>query len=303
VTISAANLRFQDYQFQVQIPTGVWRWTTRMDVSGSFPFFQVRDICSPYGVLRDSIPLPGDVVVAMKESIDQIKENFPPRIFVGPPQSLTFEVDEGRGFSDLQNVILTNDGVFGSILGASLTTSAEYVTVSPANVGNLAANSSGSFDVSVDSTSLLASHGPYSESVTIQDPNASNTPQPLPVTIHVRPKATILALPTPLIFSVTKPSVGPFPIIPPQQLVVQNTGPSGSVLDFQIQKLTSTSGRWLSGFAPVSGTLASGAVETINIHVAPCEGILSGTYEETLRVMGYSTNRYVDVLVRLVVTQ
>lgn len=62
MTISAASIRFQDYQFQLQVTTGAWRWTTRMDVSGASPLYEVRDIISPYGILRDSIPIPGEVV-------------------------------------------------------------------------------------------------------------------------------------------------------------------------------------------------------------------------------------------------
>jgi hypothetical protein len=274
-----------------------------MDVSGSFPFFQVRDVCSPYGVLRDSVPIPGDVVVAMSDSISQIKQNFPPKILVGPPASLTFTVDEGRGFSDGQNVVLTNDGSFGALLGSTLTTSASYVTVSPANVGNLAANASGSFDVAVDSTDLVAADSPYAETVRVQDPNATNTPQTLPITINVRPKATMALVPAVLSFSAVAPITGPFPATPAQSFQLQNTGPAGSVLDFQIQRLTNTSERWLSSFGPVSGTVNGGSYDVINVQVHPCEGLLTGTYQETLRISGYSTNRYVDVLVQLVVTQ
>lgn len=302
MTISAANIQFQDYQFQLQVTTGSWRWTTRMDVSGASPLYEVRDIITPYGILRDSIPIPGDVIVAMNASIDEIQANFPPNIFVGPPASLTFEVDEGRGFSDAQAVVLTNDGVFGSLLGATLSTSAAYVTATPANVGNLAANESGQFEVAVDSTDLLNVNSPYSELVTVQDANATNSPQTLPVTINVRPKATIDLSPAMLAFAVTAPVTGPYPPIPSQSFTIENTGPAGSVLDFQIQRLTGLSDDWLSSFAPVTGTLTSGGTATINVAVAPIEGLARGTYQETLRVSGYSTNSYVDLLVQLVIS-
>lgn len=216
--------------------------------------------------------------------------------------SLIFEVDEGRGFSSAQEVVLTNDGVFGSLLGASLVTSAAYVSVSPANVGNLAANESGSFDVSVNSVDLTTANSPYNELVTIQDANATNTPQTLPVTINVRPKATVSVAPMVLSFSVTAPVSGPFPGIPSQQITVGNTGPASSVLDFQIQRLTGLSGDWLSSFSPVTGSLASGGTQVSTVSVAPIEGLARGTYQETLRVNGYSTNSYVDILVQLVIS-
>lgn len=300
--VTAANIRNQDYQFDVQTSAGTWRWTTRMDVSGSIPVFQVRDILSPYGFLRDTIPIPGDVVQAMSSSIDQIRLNFPPSILVGPPVSLAFDVNEGQGFSDSQSVVLTNDGVFGSLLGATLATSAAYVAVSPANVGNLASNESGSFNVSVDSTDLLAANSPYNESVAIQDANATNSPGTLPVVISVRPKATILASPLQLGFTTSRPFSGPYPAIPSQQLLLTNSGLAGSRLQYQVQRLTQLSNDWLVSFAPVLGTIDGGGSQAIAVAVAPIEGLPAGTYQETLRISGYSTNSFVDVLVQLVIT-
>jgi len=298
----SAAIRTQDYQFQYQVATGTWRWTTRMDVSGASPAFQVLDVVSPYGILRDSIPIPGEVIESMAQSITDIRANFLPSILIGPPSSITIEVDEGRGFSDAQEVTLTNSGVFGSLLGATLSTSAGYVSVSPANVGGLAANESGTFEVSVDSTLLLSASSPYSETVTVQDPNASNNPQSLPVTITVRPKATVSASTLVMSFSVTAPVTGAFPPIPSQQVTIENSGPAGSVLDYQIQRLTGLSDDWLSSFAPVTEILSSGGMQVTTVTCAPIEGMARGTYEETLRVSGYSTNSYIDILIQLVIS-
>jgi len=300
--ITAANIRFQDYQFTLQTATGTWRWTTRMDVSGSVPAFEVRDVITPYGTLRDNTPIPGTVVEDMAASIVQIQSNFPPNILMGPPPDLTFEMDEGRGFSAAQSVIITNDGVFGSLLGVVLSASASYVTSTPASVGNLASNEAGSFDVSVTSTDLVAVDSPYSETIVVQDVNATNSPQTFVVTINVRPKATIQLAPTTLGFSATKPVTGPFPVIPTQTFDVTNSGPAGSILDFQVQKLTNLSDDWFPSFGPVLGTLTSGQSQTISVVTAPIESLTKGTYQETLRVSGYSTNEYVDILVQLVIS-
>lgn len=306
--ISAASIRFQDYQFSVQSVSGIWRWTTRVDVTGPVPAYQVKDIRTPFGLFRDnggfrdSIPIPGDVIQAMSDSIVQLQQNFPPKILIGPPSSLIFEADEGRGFTAPQAVVLTNDGVFGSLLGAALATSAPFVTVTPANVGNLASNETGSFSVAVDSTNLLAANSPYSEQVTVQDPNASNTPQVLPVTINVRPKATISISPLQLNFSVSRPLTGPFPILPSQQFTIRNTGLAASLLSYQIQRLTNLSNDWLTSYAPVAADIAGGQSQIIAVNVAPIDGLSSGTYQETLRVSGYSTNSFVDVLIQLVIS-
>lgn len=271
-----------------------------MDVSGSTPRFMVSGIVSPFGILRDSIPIPGEVVEAMADSITEVKRQFPPAILVGPPSALSFTITEGQGFSLPQEVILTNNGVFGSLLAATLTSSSPAVVVSPAQIGNLSSNETGSFDVAVNSAGLLALESPYSAVITIQDPSATNTPQVLPITIDVRPKAEIAATATELAFSVVKPLSGAFPIIPSQTFVIQNVGPSGSVLEWQLQKAACIP--WLSSFGPVHGTLGSGEGDVITVAVAPPTTTLTGTYVETLKVTGFSANHSVDVTVRLTVT-
>lgn len=300
MSVSAANLRRQLYEFQRDTAAGRWRWTTVMDVSGSVPSFHVTGIVSPMGVLRDSVPIPGEVVEAMGESITEIRTQFPPTILIGPPSSLAFEVNEGQGFSLPQEVILTNNGTFGSLLGVTLTASAGFITVSPGQVGNLSSNETGAFDVAVDSSGLLAANSPYGGTITVQDPSATNTPQVLPVTIDVLPKATISVSPALLSFTVVKPLSGSFPVIPSQAFTIQNTGSSGSVLSWQIQRVACVP--WLASLAPISGTLDSGESETITVVAAPPASTLLGTYAETLRITGYSTNQTVDVTLQLTVT-
>lgn len=296
------NLRFYDYQFEYSVPAGKWLWTTRVDVSQSIPSYQVRDIKSPYGLLRDSIPIPGDVIQAMSESIVELTSNFAPSILIGPPSSLVFEVDEGRGYSEPQSAVLTNTGVYGSILGASLTSSAAFVRISPSSVGGLAVNESGSFTVEVDSTSLLAAHGPYNETVAVQDPTATNNPQSVPVLINVRPRALVTSSTLLLIFNVVRPLNGIYSPVPTQDFTVGNSGPLGSVLEYDIRALTGLCGGWLRSWLPAEGTLQAGEGEVITVSVQPENGTTQGTYSEKLRVIGYSSNNYVDVEIRLVIT-
>lgn len=296
------NLRFYDYQFEYSVPAGKWLWTTRVDVSQSNPSYQVRDIKSPYGLLRDSIPIPGVVIQAMSDSIVELTSNFAPNILIGPPSSLIFEVDEGRGYSEPQSALLTNTGVYGSILGASLTSSAAFVKVSPSSVGGLAVNEGGSFMVEVNSTSLVAANSPYHETVTIQDPTATNNPQAVPVLINVRPRALITSTLPLLVFNVVRPLNGVYPQVPTQNFTVENSGPLGSALEYNIRALTGLCGGWLRSWLPPEGTLQSGDGELITVTVQPQDGTLQGTYSEKLRVIGYSSNNYVDVEIRLVIT-
>lgn len=297
----APNLQTQDYQFKSQTLQGTWRWTTRVDVAQPSPAYSVRDVTSPWGLLRDSIPIPGEIIQAMAESIVELKNAFAPSILLGPPSTVTFTLDEGRGFGEAVTVAITNGGVFGSLLNVTMTSSAPYLRMTPANLGNLAFNESGSFELMADSSNLLSIESPYVGTVMIQDGSATNNPQVLPVTVVVRPKAMISLSPATLMFYATKPGSGPFSAVPSQQFTVQNTGPVGSNLNFQVQKLVGQSD-WLVSFAPSTGSLAASATQAVTVVVQPPESLPLGTFTETLRVSGYSENSYQDILVRLTVS-
>jgi len=292
-------LRFQDYQFQIILVSGVWKWTTRVDVSQAVVSTQIRDIITPYGLLRDTIPIPGDVVQAMADSIEEVRQAYTPNILLSLTD-LNFIIDEGRGVSIAQSVQVINNGVLGSLLAVTITSSVPYVFPLPANIGGLVAHASGRFDVSADSTNLLAVGSPYSASLTVQDANAPNSPQVIPVTVVVRPKAVILVAPTSLTFNVIAPLTGDFPPVPSQQILLTNTGLPTSVLDFQVRKLIGVP--WLISFTPVYGSINGGVSQPITVVVAPSSNMGPGTYTETLRFTGYSSNLCVDVPVTLNIT-
>jgi len=295
----ASTLRFQDYQFQVTLNSGAWRWTTRVDVSQAVASTYIRDIVSPYGILRDSIPLPGEVVQAMADSIAQVQQSYTPRILLGST-AITLTVDQGRGISAPVPVAITNNGILGSLLSATVTSSAGYVSATPASLGGLLANESGTFEVSVDSANLLATSSPYVSTLTIQSTEATNSPQAIVVNVVVRPKATIGFLPvlpaTNLLFEGELQLDGSYPALPLQTFEVKNTGPIDSELSFQIRSLGGAP--WLAAVSPVNGTLAGGSSVSISVQVSP-SGMLPGTYTETLRVSGYSTNSYLDLTITL----
>lgn len=282
-----------------QVPAGTWRWTTRVDISLASPSYQIRDIVSPYGLLRDSIPLPGEVVQKMAESITTLQSNYAPSIVLGAA-SLSFIVDEGRGAGFPQIVPVSNGGPLGSLLAVSLTASQPYVLVSPSKLTGLTSGSSGSAEVKIDATTLSSTASPYSASLTVQDSAAGNSPQTVSITVTVRPKAVITVVPDDLSFVVAGPVGGPWPAVPAQSFTLTNTGPAGSVLNYQIQKLTGLSS-WITSISSTTGTLNSGAGHTIVVNVAPQTGMLPGMYTETLRVSGYSANSFQDVLVTFMV--
>jgi hypothetical protein len=295
----AANLQTQDFEYKYQVLQGYWRWKTRMDVSQSTPQFTVRDIVSPFGLLRDNVPIPGPVVEAMAQSISELQQAFAPLILAAPA-TLTFTVDQGRGFSDPQTVTITNNGVYGSLLSPTLTSSAQFVTINPAILGGLSFNEAATAQVSVDSTNLLATSSPYAATVVVQDANATNSPQTISIAVVVRPLAHIQVSTTTLTFYVSKPLTGPFPPIPSQMLTLTNSGPSGSLLEWQGVPLYGAS--WLAAYNPVSDSLAGGASENVTIIVQPDECMTPGTYTETLRISGYSDNFEQDVQIQLIIS-
>ena len=135
----ASNLQSQDYKFKYQVLEGTWYWTTRVDVAHAAPTYSIGDIRSPFGLLRDSVAIPGAVAKAMADSITELMAAFAPEILLSTA-SMTFTLDEGRGWGEPQPLQTTNGGVFGSILAPTLTTSATYVKVTPPILGGLAFN-------------------------------------------------------------------------------------------------------------------------------------------------------------------
>lgn len=295
----AQNLQTQDYEYKLQVPQGYWRWKTRIDVSHTAPFFSVRDIVSPFGQLRDNVPIPGTVVEAMAQSITELQQALAPLILLSPT-TLTFTVDQGRGFSESEEVSVTNSGVYGSLLSPTLTTSAPYVKIMPAQLGGLAFSEAGLAQVSVDSTNLLATNSPYAATILVQDPNATNTPQVVSLAVVVRPLAQISVNVTQLTFYASAPLDGPFSPIPAQTVTLSNVGPVGSLLSWQAVKLYDTS--WLVSYNPISDELVGGASELVNIVVQPDPCMPRGTYNEVLRFTGYSTNFEQDVKITLIIS-
>lgn len=297
----ASALRKHDLQFREDTTAGPWEWTTRMDLTGARPAFQVLNVWSPWGNLRDSIPIPGAVILAMQASIAEMQSQFEPNILLGPPTSFTITLDEGRGESDGDDVLVTNNGVYGSLLGVSITSDETWLRASTNLLGNLAFNESGTFQLFADSTDLIATSSPYSATITLTDEGAGNNPVTIPVTVVVRPKATITVDDSLLIFTVVKPVSGSFPSVPTQTFTLSNSGLSGSLLDYQIQKLCNVS-PWLMAYNPATGTLEDGEEQIITVTVVVPDGTALGTFEETLRISGYSSNSYTDVTIRLIVS-
>lgn len=99
------------------------------------------------------------------------------------PTSLTFSTVVGSNPLS-QTVTVTNTGPAGSTLNWSATDDAAWLSESP-TAGSLGSGASADTTVSIDITGLTV--GTYNATITVSDPNATNNPQTVSVTLEVRP--------------------------------------------------------------------------------------------------------------------
>lgn len=280
---------------------GVWSWTVRAsNIIGAGQSYQVVDIATPFGRMTDaSIPLPGDVVLAMAESVTDFQQQLAPHLSLvsGVPSSFSVIVTEGDPASSIGNVSVVNTGAFGSFMDATATPGAPWLTTS-GPVRGLGKNQTGSFNIQILPQSLLSSGSPYSAQVLISDDHGNIVP--ITVSASVLPKATILAssLAISLSYSLSTSTASGA-----QQIDVTNSGLSGSVLYAQIAKVQNCS-PWLT-VSPVSvGPVASGDSAQVTFSVSiPGVPAVPGTYTETVALSSRgATNSPQNVVVTLTVT-
>lgn len=261
---------------------GTWRWTVRAaNIQGAGQSFQVVDILTPFGRMTDaSIPLPGDVVISMAESIVEYQQQLAPRLALatGVPSSFAVTVTEGDAPSLVGEVIVVNSGAFGSFMDATATSGSPWLTVS-GPVRGLGKNQTGRFTIRVLAQSLLAVGSPHSAVVFLQDGSGNAIPVSVSVTVLPRPSVAVSSLSVGLSYSIsTMVASGA------QQLDVSNSGPAGSVLSATVAKVQNCS-PWLS-VSPLSvGPLASGESSQVTFSVLSAGApSVPGTYTEIVAV-------------------
>jgi hypothetical protein len=282
------GLSNHSYGFEYVEESGLlWRWNARVNVSGRRAVFEIRDVITPWGPLRDSIALPGAVVTQMATTVEDLQSQFAAVMVIGPPTALSFIVDEGRGLSDPQGVAVTNSGPIGSLLDAGVVSSAEEMLISTPRLAGLASGQSGELTVRVDSTELDANMSPLGATVTFESDDGPSFD--LPVDITIRPRAVTDLSVTELRFSV---SVGSIIVSPSQATVLTNQGPAGSVLDYELHPDTddtwSRPTLWDVDITPDAGTLLSLEQASLDVSVQMDQPLPPGTYVQDFVVHGYS---------------
>jgi hypothetical protein len=302
MAVLSANFASSGTTFNKASVGGTWSWTTiTKNIPNFGQQFEVSDIKSPFGPISSvNLPIPGDVINAMAESITCLTQQVSSAITVTSPIPTQFAltVTEGAPSEEVGTVVLTNSGAFGSFLTVNATPTVSWLSVTPTQTVGVTQNSSVSFSIVVDPSQLLASESPYNGKVNFASQDDPNTIIEATVTVTVIPQPVLGVTPTSIVFNQT---IG-MPMPASSLITVSNDGTILSTMDYIVGKAINNSA-WLS-FTPASGgPLLGGESEAVTLSLNTTQiPALMGTYTETIRVSSpTASNEYVDVTVSLVV--
>jgi hypothetical protein len=297
----ATGVRGGGFDFDVCSVGGRWQWrVTASNVQGAGQFYQVEDVKTPFGSLATvDIPIPGDVITAMAESLSVFQQQLQPKIVLTGTSGLNVTVTEGDPVLVVGSLTFINGGAFGSFMTATGTPDSPWLSVDPPSVPGIDKNGSGSMSVRVDPRILLATASPYLGHVGLQDNSSPATLIPVPVNVVVlpRPAISLDTMSIGLAFYLASMVPGGA-----ASVTVTNSGPLGSYLSFSLAKVQNVS-PWLS-VAPLSGTSvpSGGSVNVTFSLVADQVPKIPGTYTEIVRVASpNASNSPLQIAVSLVV--
>jgi len=192
-----------------------------------------------------------------KAAIMLVVEEAPP-IIVLSPTNFSYTITEGDALPDDQ-LDISNDG--GGILNWTAANNSAWLMLDPTSGAG-----SGIVTMSFDVAGLSA--GTYTDTITVADPAASNTPQKAAVTLVVEPPPPTISLnPTTFDYAITEGNT-----LADDELTITNVG--GSVLNWTAGNFDT----WLS-LDPTSGS--GDGIVTMSFDVA---GLGVGIYVDTIVV-------------------
>ena len=241
------------------------------EVNGKFPTNKNRNITvaaesGSNSIILDWIFLRKFVspepVLASWEAEQPINGTVSPPTITFSPADLGFTATEGGANPPPQTLVISNTGI--SMLLWSLSKSASWLSISP-----VAGTNGGSSSISVNGGGLAA--GRYTDNITISAPNATNSPQTVPVTFTI----SVLPPPTPTI--TFNPSTIPLSASlgganPTAALSISNSGTG--LLNWQLTKTAS----WLI-LSSDNGTNTGTVTVTGNL-----AGLAAGTYSDGIAI-------------------
>lgn len=297
----ATGVRGGGFDFDVCSVGGQWRWrVTASNIQGAGQLYQVEDIRTPFGSLSTvDIPIPGDVVTAMAESLSTFQQQLQPKIVLTGTTGLNVTVTEGDPVLVVGSLSFINGGAFGSFMTASGTPDSPWLSVDPPSVAGIDKNASGQMSVRVDPRILLSTASPYLGHVGLQDNSSPANLVTVPVNVVVlpRPAISVDTATVGLAFYLASMSPGGA-----ASVTITNSGPLGSYLSFSLAKVQNVS-PWLA-IAPLSGTSipSGGTVNATFSIVADQVPRIPGTYTEIVRVASpNASNSPQQITVSLVV--
>lgn len=300
----AADVSGSCFKFNTESTGGTWSWTVRSNnLQGLGQLYEVVDIYTPWGSFYIAeIPLPGDVVSAMSDSLTSVQDQLAPLLALVNPSSTMFNVIivEGDSNQEVAEIAIMNVGAFGSFMTATATPSAAWLSATPSSITSIGRNEQGTFTISLLTSTLLNSGSPYSGTMTIQDNRVPPTLESITINVTVLPRPTIGTSPTSI--SLTYNSVTGVPG-GAQQLTITNSGPASSSLEYIVADLNNNM-TWLDFIPTSGGPLASGIsdIVTLSVDSARASSLTPGTYQGTMRVSSTNaTNSPVDITVTLTV--
>ncbi len=181
------------------------------------------------------------------------------------PSSLTFTaITQGTSSTESKTFQVWNSGGSGSTLNWSLNESASWFGVSPTTGTSTGSSDKKTVTVTLENTSSLSA-GTYTANIAISDPNASNTPQTVSVSLTVNALPCLERSPSSLTFSATAGGSNPSA----QNINISNSG--GGTLSWASSD-DRNSPNWLL-------TTDASSTSTVSINIS---GLTAGTYTGTV---------------------
>ena len=291
-----------DFRFSLFSVGGRWAWSVRTDnVDGYGQSYQVVNIDTPYGRLYTvEIPIPGDVVLSMAQSLLTVQQQLAPLLIVPSPNPpiINLTLTEGDTVSSAGTVLVQNSGAFGSFMSVNATQDVPWLSVSPASINSIAFSKTGKFDLTINPCLLFSSESPYVGHINLQDNRNPPTVIPVTVNVTVLPRPVIGVDTDSLMFNFVMLTSAPSGA---QTVCISNTGLSGSSLDCEIFLVFNSN--WLCISHEHVWQLEPNREFTLTLSLKR-EHIpyTPNTYTDTLRIRSKNAiNKYVDIPVQLTV--
>ncbi len=282
------------FKFSVCSTGGYWKWDV---VNNNIPNlgqkYYISNIETPFGPLyRNMIPIPGDVLISMHESLNQFMTQLSPEISILSSLNYSLTVTENDPITDVASLIFSNVGALGSYMNINATPNSSWLVSTPSFINGIDKNQQVSFDTSIKPFLMVYTSSPYTGVINYQDNDSPSNVIPVVFTITVLPRPTITVSSPTLSMTFYLSSRTSTPV----SLTVTNSGPATSILNFEVSKTQDIS-PWLV-YNPTngSGVPSSGNVNilfTVNPANAP---FITGVFPETIRIQSTnSTNGPIDI--------